>query len=128
MRYIIILGNRLKKDGTMRKYLIDRLIKGIHIYQPSDIIIVSGGKLAGQVHSEAFVMKQFLKGHNIPSKNIICEYKSKSTIQNITQIKKILPTNIEDIIIITSHYHMKRTKKIVRDILKERDTIKFVTS
>jgi uncharacterized SAM-binding protein YcdF (DUF218 family) len=128
MRYIVILGNRLKRDGTMRKYLIDRLLTGIQIYDPSDIIIVSGGRLAGQLHSEAFVMKQFLKNYNIPSKNIICENKSKSTVQNIKQVAKLLHNNLETIIIITSQYHMKRTKKIVTDILRDRKNIRFMSS
>ena len=120
MKFIIILGNKLTINGTMSKSLIGRLNCAIAIYDISDIIIVCGGKVGNNVHTEACVMNQYLIKHHILQDNIICEDKSTSTIENIKNMYRLLPKQRTNILIITSHTHMTRTIKIVKYILKNK--------
>jgi len=63
MKIIIILGEKLKENGNMSLNLINRLDKGIEIYNKyqDKLIIVSGGRVQMSTDlSEAIQMKKYL--------------------------------------------------------------------
>ena len=70
----IVLGNKLKENSKISTTLRKRLDKCIEKYKKKDLVIVSGGNIAKQKQTEAYVMKNYLmeKG-KIPSKYIIKE-------------------------------------------------------
>ena len=57
MSLIIILGEKLPKNGQLNKILQNRLDKALDLYHDS-LIIVSGGRVQKEcIHTEAYVMK-----------------------------------------------------------------------
>lgn len=117
MKIIIILGNKLSQDGKMSRKLINRLTHGIQLYNPGDIIIVSGGNVANTKHTEAYYMKQYIElNSNICSKDIIKEPKSRNTVENIKYslniVNKLDLINIP-IQFVTDKNHMIKVKKIL---------------
>ena len=128
----IVLGNKLKENSKISTTLRKRLDKCIEKYKKKDLVIVSGGNIAKQKQTEAYVMKNYLmeKG-KIPSKYIIKENKSISTIENIENIVGILSEipNINEIKIISSKQHIPRVKKIIEErIIGKLYKIKYIES
>ena len=129
MKIIIILGNKLLKDGSMSKELIKRLNTGIKHYRKGDKIIVTGGRVEKETkYSEAYKMKKYLlENTKIDSGDIIGEKTSKNTLENAKNSYKIVKNQIvknqivktPHIKIISSTGHIKRVKKIFEEIWKD---------
>jgi uncharacterized SAM-binding protein YcdF (DUF218 family) len=122
MRVIVILGNKLKTDGTMTKLLKKRLEKGIELFNSlhslhnNNIIIVSGGNVAGVKHTEAYCMKKYLISRNIPEDKIIIENKSKETFENLVFVNRIitkLKSSNKLVMIVTNKQHALKVEKII---------------
>lgn len=108
---LIVLGHRLKDDGSISDILRKRLDitkQGVKIFLP-DIIITSGGVANKKaLISEAFKMKEMLVSEGLDEKMIIIEDKSKSTFDNaLYSVKICKDNNINRIIVVTSidHYN-----------------------
>lgn len=128
MRLIVILGNKLKTDGTMTKLLKKRLEKGIELFNSlysshslhsshnNNIIIVSGGNVARVKHSEAYCMKKYLISRNIPEDKIILENKSRDTFENLVFVNRIitkLKSSNKLVMIVTNKQHALKVEKII---------------
>ena len=128
MKIIIILGEKLKENGNMSLNLINRLDKGIEIYNKyqdkyqDKLIIVSGGRVQMSTDlSEAIQMKKYLiNTSNIEKNKIIEDNLSQDTIENSKNCLKIINKleNILEIIIISSEYHIERVSIIFNYIFK----------
>ncbi|MEG2289416.1 MAG: YdcF family protein [Clostridium sp.] len=115
--YIIVLGSGLIGD-KVPPLLKSRLDKAIEIYNSKIIenkevkIIVSGGKGADELVSEASAMKNYLLSQNIKDKSIILEDKSLNTYENILFSKKIIDkskkSNRCNCVIVTNNFHVFR--------------------
>jgi len=115
--FLIVLGNKCT-NSHVPPILAGRLEKALELYsdfQTKPQIIVSGGKSSGQTDSEAELMQKYLIEAGIPEKIIIMETKSINTIQNL-EFSAIKIRNIwhkkqhPRVIIVTSDYHIPRTK------------------
>lgn len=123
MIYIVALGKgiELLRDGKVRLRVETKLTalatvayfkKGV-----GEKIIFSGGHTKGKDKpSEARVMFDFVKQHfpEISLADIILEEKSVDTADNAFWVKKILPQDAK-IILITTSYHLPRSKKIFKN-------------
>ena len=135
MNLIIILGDKLPKNGHLNKILQNRLDKGKELYHDS-LIIVSGGRVQKEcIHTEAYVMKKYLiDACNIPSDKIIQESRSKNTIENARYTLKIIQQrNIQfnKIIVVSSSFHLKRVSNIFKYFYHEynrKDNLIFIPS
>ncbi len=109
MKILIILGERLLKNGEISKVLKKRLEKANKIHNKYDKIIVSGGR-GESLQMENYLINEF----NIPKSKIIKESKSQNTIENSTKTLKIIKklNNVKNVTILTSRFHMKRVKTI----------------
>jgi len=70
MNVLIILGEKLNKNGLMNDNLIYRLKKGYELYIKNkyNYIILCGGIVEKKAkYSESFVMKNYLINKNIPN-------------------------------------------------------------
>ena len=117
MYILIILGNKLLDEGKIDEILIERLNKGITMYniEKYDLIIVSGGNVQeNSVFSESYVMKNYLLKYYIPKNKIIEENKSMDTIQNSLKCLNIVNKfkNIKQINILSSEFHIERVKAV----------------
>jgi uncharacterized SAM-binding protein YcdF (DUF218 family) len=122
MNILVILGNKLLNNGEIDTILINRLKMGQHLYNTGNynLIIVSGGKNQTKAkHTEAYKMKKYLiDNYNIPSKQIITEARSKTTIENSHECLKIIKTlsNVKSLTIVSSKFHIKRVKLIFNHV------------
>lgn len=127
MNIIIILGNKLQRNGEMDKILTNRLDKAIGLFNKYTYIIVSGGKVRDCKHTEAYMMKKYLQT-TIPHSKIITESRSKNTIENARMCLSIINNldNISNITVISSKFHIKRVQKIFDHYFKRK--IKYIGS
>ena len=129
MKVLVVLGNILDKNGNMSYILKKRLDLCLKKYNEGDKVIVAGGNTARVEHTEAYVMSKYLISKGVKKKDIIKENSSLDTIGNIKNIYKILKAKkYFKVHLITSKSHVKRVKKIVKDIIDENYMIKYYTS
>ena len=114
---IIILGCKIKNDGTVTNLLkarVDRAIEFSKMQKEKtgkDIIFVpTGGKGTDEIISEAQAMKNYLLEQGINEENILIEDKSKNTFENIKFSNDIIKNKIKDakIAFSTTNYHVFR--------------------
>lgn len=116
--YIIILGCKVRKDGTLTPLLKSRVDKAIEFAKEQkkntnkDIVYIpSGGKGSDETIAEAEAIKNYLLKNGIKKKNIIIEDKSVNTRENMRFSKeKIDKLNKEGkIVFSTTNYHVFRS-------------------
>ena len=120
--YIIILGCKIRKDGSLTPLLkgrVDRAIEfrneQLKIAKKDLIFVPSGGKGNDEIISEAEAMKNYLIEQGIKEKNILLENKSKNTYENISFSNKLI-NNIEaNICFSTTNYHVLRAGLIATE-------------
>jgi uncharacterized SAM-binding protein YcdF (DUF218 family) len=114
---IIVLGKSPVANG-INKVLKARLDKAIDIFNKNSIVIVSGKGKSKITEAEA--MQKYLIKHNVPKNKIIQETESMDTLQNALYTQKIIqklkPLNV---IVITSNFHLKRTKFIFKKVFRQ---------
>lgn len=112
MRVAVVLGNRMKDDGSLSDIMLSRLNLTLKLdsEQKIDKFIVSGGvanKVAGV--AEATKMAEWLVNNGISEERIIKEDKSLTTVENA---KFSVPIAEEigatEIVLVTSTYHVTR--------------------
>lgn len=105
-QYYVILGCGLLDGNRISPLLMDRCNIAIQLYQNQrKKIVVSGGKGKNETSSEAYAMKMYLLSKGIQSEDIICEEKSKTTLENLIYTTKIIGSTFT---VITSDYHALR--------------------
>ena len=114
--YGIVLGGFSgydnKKDRIEFNDCGDRLFHAIHLYKTGIVkkILVSGGngQLINEGYLEADWSKKFLIECGIPKEDILIENKSRNTYENAKYTSELLSDNTENLLLITSAWHMKR--------------------
>ena len=113
--YIIILGCKIRSDGTLTPLLKGRVDKAIDFYKLQKdktgkelIFIPSGGKGVDEVISEGDAIKNYLIEQGISKKNIIVENNSKNTYENIKYSYNLIKDKTCKIAISTTKYHVFR--------------------
>ena len=116
--FIIILGSKINKDGTLTPLLKGRADKAIEFakkqYENTNkkiVFIPSGGKGKDEVIAEAEAIKKYLLKAGINKNQIIIEDKSTNTIENMRFSKdKIDKINKNgNIVYSTTNYHVFRS-------------------
>ncbi len=122
--FVIILGSKIREDGTLTPLLRGRVDKAIEFaknqYEKTKkkiIYIPSGGKGKDEVTSEANAIKNYLLQQGIKENQIIIEDKSKNTYQNMKYSKdKIDKVNKDGkVIFVTTNYHVFRSGVIANE-------------
>ena len=116
--FIIILGSKIKDDGTLTPLLKGRVDKAIEFankqYEKNKkkiIYVPSGGKGSDEIISEAEAIRNYLIEKGINKKQIIIENQSTSTTENM-KYSKLKIDNINNngkIIFSTTNYHVFRS-------------------
>ena len=116
--FIIILGAKIKSDGTLTPLLkarVDRALEfGLKQYEATKkkiIYLPSGGKGSDEVISEALAIQNYLIEKGISKKQIIIEDQSTSTIENMRYSKNKIDEVKKDskIGFATTNYHVFRS-------------------
>ena len=122
--FIIILGSKINKDGSLTPLLQGRVDKAIEFgnkqyaaTKKNIIYIPSGGKGKDESIAEAEAIKKYLINNGIKEKQIIIEDKSKSTMENMKFSKiKIDAINKEaKVSFATTNYHVFRSGVIANE-------------
>ena len=117
MKFIIILGSILNKNGTPGTYLLSRLEEGSLLYKKNDKVIVTGFRQEGFNRSQADVMKEWLLSKGIDA---IKEERSTDTIDAAIFVKEILKKySVQSVHVVTSDFHIPRTSLIFLDVMPE---------
>lgn len=126
--YAIILGAKVKKDSLSLslQYRLDAALQYANEH-PHVIMILSGGQGPDEPISEAEAMRRFLTENGIAEERLILESASTSTYENILFSKKVLPSEIKSITIITSDYHLARARKIAASLGLDSDAVSAET-
>lgn len=119
--FLLVLGNKCT-GSRVPPILAARLDKALKLYQGFAIkpkIIVSGGRKTSTISSEAEMMRQYLVEAGVSDEMIITEKQSRNTLQNLScsaiKIHNIWHKNNRPrVIIVTSDYHLPRTKFYVK--------------
>ena len=122
--FIIILGSKIRSDGTLTPLLKGRVDKAIdfgnkqyELTKKKIVYIPSGGKGSDEVIAEAEAIKNYLLERGIKKNQIIIEDKSTSTIENMKfSKKKIDEVNKEaKVSFSTTSYHVFRSGVIATE-------------
>lgn len=116
--FIIILGCKIKKDGTPTPLLKGRINRAIDFYKKqtedtgySPCFIPSGGKGSDEIISEAECMKNYLIEQGFDESVIFPETRSTNTLENMKYSKEIADSLKENsnILFSTTNYHVFRS-------------------
>lgn len=122
--YVIILGSKIRKDGTLTPILQARVDKAIEFAKEQKeksnkriVFVPSGGNGEDEIIAEAEAMKNYLIEKGISLENIIVEDKSKNTYQNLKFSKQKIDEDNKDgkIIFSTTNYHVFRSGVIANN-------------
>lgn len=116
-KYVIVLGAKILDEHRPCKILENRLLSAIDYlnkYKES-IVLVSGGKGIDEPVAESEVMKKYLLKKGIEEYRVIMEDSSYNTFENLKKCKKLLG-EVNEILIVTSGYHLLRSKILARRV------------
>ena len=122
--FIIILGSKIKKDGSLTPLLQARVDKAIEFgnkqYEETKkkiVYVPSGGQGSDEVIAEAEAIKKYLISKGIKEQQIIIEDKSKSTIENMQFSKNKIEEINKDakVSFATTNYHVFRSGVIANE-------------
>ena len=117
---IIVLGCQVRgyNPSILLKSRLDKSTEILNKY-PDAICIVSGGQGPDEIIQESRVMKKYLADKGVDENRIFEEDESSSSFENLTFSQKVIEINDlphENIIIITSEYHVPRSVLIAKRI------------
>ena len=122
--FVIILGSKIKEDGTLTPLLKGRVDKAIEfankqykVTKKKIIYVPSGGKGNDEKIAEAEAIKNYLLEKGIKEDQIIIENKSTSTIENMKISKDKIDKINKDakISFSTTNYHVFRSGVIANE-------------
>ena len=118
--YIIILGCRIRKDGTLTPLLKGRVDSALKFEKAQfektgkhAVFVPSGGQGADEVMSEGEAMERYLLDQGVPAERILREDKSASTYENMKFSRAVIEKhcgNIREKLVAfaTTNYHVFR--------------------
>ena len=120
--YMIILGCKIKEDGTLTPLLRGRVDKALKFRKEQlkatgkDLIFIpSGGKGNDEIISEAEAMKNYLLESGIKEEKILVENQSTNTYENIKFSNKLISNKKSSIGFSTTNYHVLRAGLIATE-------------
>ena len=120
---IVVLGGMIKTIKTKRGFeyefggAVDRILAGIDLYKKgkAPILILTRGSLPWSLGKpEGEYLKEFAIEFGIPEENILLTTIVQNTDQEAKSVKKLLNQN-NNIILVTSAFHMPRAKKVFEE-------------
>ena len=112
---IIVLGCKVKSDGSPSDMLKDRMKKAIELYElgVAPKILMSGDH--GQTnYNEVMTMKQYAIDAGVPSEDIFMDHAGFSTYETMYRAKEVFGVN--KAVVVTQEYHMYRSLYIANEL------------
>jgi vancomycin permeability regulator SanA len=113
---VVILGNKVHKDGQLSDRLKARVDKGWEWYQKGwcQQILVSGG-LGKEGHYEGDAMAAYLIEQGVPPTAILIDNKGNNTKATAINAKALFSSQTS-ITIISQYYHISRTRLAFQNV------------
>lgn len=112
---IIVLGCKVKDDGSPSDMLRDRLTRGVELYMDgaSGKILMSGDH-GRKNYNEVGAMKRFAIDAGVPSKDVFMDHAGFSTYETMYRARDVF--GAKKVIIVTQRYHLYRSLYIARSL------------
>ena len=110
--YLVILGNKVKKNGEPSKRLKYCLNKGIALFKKeyADTLIVSGG-MGKEGFDEASIMANYLIQKGVPKDRILQDKQGNNTFLSAKNSLELMANHKDkSIIIVSQYFHLLRSK------------------
>lgn len=112
---ILVLGCKVKNDGTPSNMLEDRLTRGIELYNSGAAPkLLMSGDHGRKGYDEVGAMKQFAIDAGISSEDIFMDHAGFSTYESFYRAKEVFEA--DKIIIVTQEYHLYRALYIAEGL------------
>jgi len=111
----LVLGSKVYANGKPSLILKDRLDAGLKLYKTNKIkrFLLSGDHGTKQ-YDEVNTMKNYLIKHGVSESDIFLDHAGFDTYNSLIRAKKIF--NVDDLIIITQKFHLKRSLFIANNL------------
>lgn len=125
----VILGARVRADGTPSPALMRRIEYGCHLYHlgRAKTLLLSGGAV-GSPHPEAEVMADHARRLGVPAASLLIESQARTTRDNARHACQMLlaatPHPPGPITVITDAYHLPRSWLVFR-VIGRRSGLRF---
>ena len=116
--YILILGCRFRRDGTLTPLLQGRVDRAIAFWRAQKdatgkeaVLMPSGGQGPDEAMPEAEAMRRYLVAQGVPEGSIQLEDQSRNTYQNMEYSKALIDRARPDakVVYATTNYHVFRS-------------------
>jgi uncharacterized SAM-binding protein YcdF (DUF218 family) len=114
---VLVLG-AAQFNGKPSKVLQARLDYALELYRKTDVkyIVVTGGKLSGDISSEASASANYLLQNGVDDSKILREVNGSSTYDSLQDSAKFLKEkNLTKVILVTDGFHQLRSKLIAQE-------------
>lgn len=120
--YLIVLGARIRGEtpSLALQYRLDKAYEYLNENKETKAVL-TGGQGPGESITEAEAMKRYLLGKGIEGERLVLEDKATDTDENLAYAFKIIDEEKEDasITVVTSSFHVLRSKMIAKDLGRE---------
>lgn len=133
---IVVLAGGVAADGSLPHWVRSRVERGVTLWRNGTAprIIMSGrwgfGERGSPPITEAQAMKRLALHLGVPAKCILTEEQSQDTIGNayFTQTTLLVRPGWTRLVIVTSDYHLVRTRYVFQKILGPKYVCRFVAA
>ena len=112
---IVVLGARLRPDGTPGQALARRIAAGVALYRQgaASLLLLSGG---GERHrAEAQAMAEAALAAGVPAAALLVEAESANTVENAFLSAALLrQRGLGAVLLVTERYHLFRARLLFR--------------
>lgn len=114
---IVVMG-AAQFDGEPSAVFRARLDTARMLYEQgaAPLIVVSGGRMAGDRFTEAEAGKMYLESLGVPEDAILMEYFATNTESSMENVADLFgPLGIVDILVVSDGFHLYRAQRYARD-------------
>ncbi len=115
---IVVLG-AAQYDGVPSPVFEARLDHALYLYNEglSDIIIVTGGKQAGDRFTEAQAGENYVTAEGVPGDAVLAESEGRTTFQSLRAVRAIAAQQgVSSVLLVSDPLHSERIKRIASDL------------
>jgi uncharacterized SAM-binding protein YcdF (DUF218 family) len=114
---IVVLG-AAEYDGRPSPVFRARLDHAVSLYRAglAPLLVVTGGKAAGDRTTEAAVARDFAIAEGVPSGSILVEDQGHTTLESLRSVGRMLrDRGARDVVFVSDKTHMLRVLRMARD-------------
>jgi uncharacterized SAM-binding protein YcdF (DUF218 family) len=115
---IVVLG-AAQFDGRPSKILTARLDHAVDLYRRgiAPVVVVTGGKQAGDRFTEATVGASYLHDHAVPERALLRETTGRTSWQSLAAASRFLKERkLTSVVLVSDPYHSARIEDLAHDV------------